>query len=255
MLKAERLNKIVSMLKEHGSVNVQDLSKLFGVTPMTIRRDLEELETKNSISRIYGGAIYHLEKERNNELPSVTRMKLMRDEKLRIAKKTAEMVRKDETIFLGSGTTTLYVARELQNREDITVVTNSLIILNELATRSKMNLIVIGGFLRRSEYSIIGHLANEMIKDLHVDKLIISMRGIHSRFGLTSNHPQELLTDRLLMGISDNIIIVADHTKIGHVAASRTAHLTPPLTIVTTENASPEMVEAIIRKGIRVILV
>jgi DeoR/GlpR family transcriptional regulator of sugar metabolism len=222
---------------------------------MTIRRDLEEIESKTNISRIYGGAIYHVEEERKTELPTVARMKLMEDEKKRIAIKAAEMVGHDETIFLGSGTTTLHVARQLEDRNDITVISNSLIILNELATKSKMNLIVVGGFLRRSEYSIIGHLANEMIKDLHVDKLIIGMRGIHSRFGLTSNHPQELLTDRMLMGISQDIIIVADHTKIGHVAASRTAQLKPPLTIITTENASPEIVDSIRNKGISVILV
>ena len=94
-----------------------------------------------------------------------------------------------------------------------------------------------------------------MLKEIHVDKLIIGMKGIHARFGLTTNHPHELMTDQMLLGISPDIIIVADHTKIGHVAASRTAYIEPPLTIITTDNASPEMVDAIRQKGAEVHLV
>ncbi|MFA7407376.1 MAG: DeoR/GlpR family DNA-binding transcription regulator [Anaerolineaceae bacterium] len=255
MLKGERINKIMMMLKEHGSVNVHDLSKHFGVTEMTIRRDLEEIQDGDFISRIYGGAVYKTSDLRNNEMPTLNRMELMRDEKVRIAKKAAELIQPEETVFLGSGTTTFYVAQELKNRNDITIVTNSLIIINELATGCDANLIVVGGFLRRSEFSMIGHYANDMIKDLHVDKLISGAKGIHARFGLTSNHPYELVTDQALLGISEKIIIVADHTKIGYVAASRTAHIEPPLTIITTKDAAPKMIESIRNKKVEIILV
>ncbi len=255
MLKEERIRQIIEILEKKGSVQVKDLSDQFNVTMMTIRRDLEEIEIHNGIIRTHGGAIYKLPHNDQYGLPTLDRMLLMAQEKIRIARKTAELITKDEMIFLGSGTTMIYVAREIATRDDITVVTNSLSILNELATHGKMPLIGIGGYLRRSEFSMIGHIANDMIKDLHVDKVIMGMRGIHPRFGLTSDHPQELMTDRMLLGISDTVIIVADHTKIGHVAASRTAFLDAADIIITTNNASREMIENIKSQGVKVILV
>jgi DeoR/GlpR family transcriptional regulator of sugar metabolism len=176
----------------------------------------------------------------------------MANEKMRIAAKTSELLKSDEVVFLGSGTTTLYVARAIAIREDISVMTNSLIILNELAVNGRMPLVCTGGFLRRSEFSLIGHSSVEMIRDMHIDKLVMGMRGIHPRFGLTSDNPQELMTDKMLIDISDQVIIVADHTKIGHVAASRTATIEEVDVIVTTRIASKEMVETIRNTGVDV---
>ena len=255
MLKEERIEQIISILEEKGSVNINDLSSHFEVTMMTIRRDLDEIELKNCIKRTHGGAIYKIVNNKKNELPTLDRMHLLADEKIRIAQKAAELIQKEDMIFLGSGTTALYLAKEILSRDDISVVTNSLTILNELAMNGKMTLIGVGGFLRRSEFSMIGHSANEMIKDLHVDKLIMGMRGVHPRFGLTSDHPQELLTDRMLLNISDQVIIVADHTKIGHVAASRTADLSASNILITTQNASKEIINQIKAQGIEVFLV
>lgn len=255
MLKGERVRRIIGILEEKGSVQVKDLSDQFNVTMMTIRRDLDEIETRNNIIRTHGGAIYKIPHSDYYGMPTQDRMQLMAQEKIRIARKAAELIAKDEMIFLGSGTTTIYVAREIAHRDDITVVTNSLSILNELAANGKMALIGIGGYLRRSEFSMIGHIANDMIKDLHVNKVIMGMRGIHPRFGLTSDHPQELMTDRMLLGIGDTVIIVADHTKIGHVAASRTAYLDAANLIITTSNASHEILESITSQGVKVILV
>lgn len=255
MLKGERIRRIKELLEQKGSVQVKDLSDHFNVTMMTIRRDLDEIERMNNIIRTHGGAIYKFPHSQPGEMPTQDRMRLMSEEKIRIAKKTAELINKGEMIFLGSGTTTTYVAREIAHRDDITVVTNSLSILNELAATSTMALIGIGGYLRRSEYSMIGHVANDMIKDLHVDKVIMGMRGIHPRFGLTSDQPEELMTDRLLLGIGDSVIIVADHTKIGHVAPSRTAYLDSANIIITAKVASPVIIDSIKGLGITVFLV
>lgn len=255
MSKEDRIRKIIELLEEKGSVTVKNLSDYFDVTMMTIRRDLEEIKSQDYIIRTHGGAIYKIPQNEQYGLPSYDRMGLMAQEKIRIAKRAAEMIEKEEMIFLGSGTTTLYIAKEIAWRDDISVVTNSLAILNELATNGKMPLIGVGGYLRRSELSMIGHITNDMIKEVHVDKVIIGMRGVHPRFGLTSDHPEELMTDRNIIGISDHIIIVADHTKIGHVAASRTAYLNAVHIIITTRNASREIIENIRNLGVKVILV
>lgn len=255
VLKEERQQKILAEIEEKGSVIVKNLAEKFNVSYMTIRRDLREIEAVEIIKRTYGGAILSIKSSNHNEPPTLDRMDLMREEKIKIARAVAQLVGQGEMIFLGSGTTTLYVAHELRERDDITVVSNALTILNELATLGKMTLIGVGGFLRRSEFSLIGHFTNNTIEDLRVDKVILGMRGVHPRFGLTSEHPQELITDRSIIGISNTIIVVVDSTKIGHVSASRTAPITSANLIVTTENAPKEIIEAIQEQGVEVMLV
>jgi DeoR family transcriptional regulator of aga operon len=222
---------------------------------MTIRRDLYEIEKSDLLKRTHGGAVLPFKSSAYNDLPTIKRMDMLKDEKIRIAKAVAPMIKEKETIFLGSGTTTLYVTKELCERDDITVLTNAITVINELIANGHMQVIAIGGFLRREEQSMIGHFAERVIEDLRVDKVIVGMRGVHPRFGLTSEDPQELMTDRKILGISDNIIVVADHTKIGHVSTSRTAPITAASTIVTTADAQPEQVKAIRMQGVQVIQV
>jgi len=255
MLKEERQQMIVRELDQKGSVEVNDLARSFKVSRMTIRRDLYEIERNNLLKRTHGGAVLPFKSSAYNELPTVKRMNLLKEEKIRIAKMVAPLIREKEVVFLGSGTTTLYVAKELSERDDITVITNAVTILNELCANARMPIIAIGGFLRREEQSMIGHFAERVIEDLRVDKVIVGMKGVHPRYGLTSEDPQELMTDRKILGISDNVIIVADHTKIGHVSTSRTAPITAANMIVTTENAQEELVQAIREQGVKVIQV
>lgn len=255
MLKEERQQIILDEIERSGSVVVAHLADEFNVSRMTIRRDLKEIEAAEVIKRTYGGAILTIKNNGHSEPPTLDRMDMMREEKQRLARATAALIGENEMIFLGSGTTTLYVARELLDRDDITVVSNALTILNELAANGKMTLIGVGGFLRRREFSMIGHFADKVISDLRVDKVIMGIRGAHPRFGLTSEHPQELLTDRTIMGISDTIIIVADHSKIGHVSTSRTAPVAKASKLITGAEAPKEMVEAIQALGVEVILI
>jgi len=255
MLKDERQQMIIRELEKSGSVLVDDLASQFEVSKMTIRRDLYEIERTNLLKRTHGGAVLPFKSSAYNELPTHKRMDMLKEEKIRIAKAVAPMIKEKETIFLGSGTTTLYVTKEICQRDDITVLTNAVTVINELITNGRMQVIAIGGFLRREEQSMIGHFAERVIEDLRVDKVIVGMRGVHPRFGLTNEDPQELMTDRKILGISDEVIIVADHTKIGHVATSRAAPITAASRLITADNAQPELIEAIRAQGVEVIQV
>jgi len=215
MFRKERLQDIVEELKENGSVNVLELRDKFNVSAMTIRRDLITLEDRGLIERTHGGALLSDETRNWTEPPIIERMNVMAEEKKRIAVWVAEYIDTGDTIFLGSGTTTLYVARELIIRDDITVVTNSVPVLHELSSNSNMNIITVGGFLRRSELSLIGAFAEPVLENIRVNKVIAGMRGIHPLYGFSCEHPEELMTDRMIFGLSDTIVIVADHTKIG----------------------------------------
>ncbi|NMC47703.1 MAG: DeoR/GlpR transcriptional regulator [Chloroflexi bacterium] len=255
MLKEERQQMIIQELDRNGSVSVGELAGQFHVSRMTIRRDLLEIEQSNQLKRTHGGAVLPSKSPNYSEPPTIKRMELLKDEKIRIAKAVAASIGEKEVIFLGSGTTTLYVAKELYERDDITVLSNAITIINELSTNGKMPIIGIGGFLRREEQSMIGHFAERVIEELRVEKVIVGMRGVHPRYGLTSEDPQELMTDRKILGISDNVIIVADHTKIGYVSTSLTAPITAASTIVTTTNAQEDYVRAIREQGVEVIQV
>lgn len=255
MFKENRQQKIMMQLEKYGSVVITDLADEYKVSTMTIRRDLSEIEVREYARRTHGGAILSIKTKLHAEPPTLDRMDSMREEKQAIAREVMGLIGQREMIFLGSGTTTLFVAMELSNRDDITVVTNSLLILNQLSSSAKMAVIGVGGFLRRRESSMIGHFADNVIQNLRVDKVIMGMRGIHPHFGLTNEDPQELVTDRTILGISDTVIIVADHTKIGYVSTSRTAPITAARKIVTTEKAPAVMIAAIREQGVDVNLV
>lgn len=255
LFKEERLRRIAELVEENGKVVISDLIHTFEVSEMTIRRDLQALENQGLVKRIYGGAILPQRARTQVEPPTLDRIDTLSTEKRAIARIAAQMVGEDEMIFLGSGTTALYVAQALCHRSDITVVSNSLPVLNELAVHGKMSVIGVGGFLRRKELSLIGHFAETAIQDLHVDKVIVGMRGIHPHYGLTSEHPQEIQTDRTILSISDQIIIVADHTKIGHVASIRVAPITDATTIITSKQAPAAIVYAIRDMGVTISLI
>jgi DeoR family transcriptional regulator of aga operon len=181
------------------------------------------------------------------------RINILQEEKRQIANAVVKMIGKGEKVYLSSGSTAYWVAKALLDRDDLTLVINSLVIANLLAQNDNMEVIVVGGFLRRSELSLVGHFAQNIIKDIRVDKVIMGIRGIHPEHGLTSDNLQELMTDRTILSMSENIIIVADHTKFGMIAASKTAPVTAAKMIVTSRKAPFEMVKTIREKGVQII--
>ncbi len=254
MLKEERQRYIRRIIEDQGQVSVATLARQFGVAEMTIRRDLRELGARGIIQRVRGGALLPERQHALIEPPVLERINEEAAAKKRIGQAAAALIAEGETIFLGSGTTTLAVAQALRERRNITVVTNALTVINAL-TDSDLTVVVAGGFFRRSELSFIGHITEASIRDLRVDKVIIGMRGIDPEYGLTSDHLQELQTDQAIMRIGNMVIIVADHTKFGRVATSRVAPVTVAKMIITDSEASPAIVATLREMGIEVIQV
>jgi DeoR/GlpR family transcriptional regulator of sugar metabolism len=254
MLKEKRWQEIQEIIKNDGEVSVSSLAKNFSVSEMTIRRDLQGMYQKGLIERIHGGAI--LTKGRNLlQAPILMRLYERIGEKQAIAQAVAQLIRHGEKIYIAAGSTAYWVAKAVAGRSDLTVVTNSLPVANLLAATKDMEVIIIGGFLRRNEFSMVGHFAENMVRDLRLNKVIVGIGGIHPEYGLTNDYPQEMMMDRMYLNISDNVIVVADHTKIGRITTSRTADVTAARMIVTTRLAPPEMVERIRQRGVEVVLV
>lgn len=255
MYKEERRRSIQNLIESNRNASVADLARQFNVSEMTIRRDLAALLAEGAIERTHGGAIPSKLPHKAFIPPMLDRLNDKLEEKQRIAAVVAKMIGRGEKIFLSSGTTSYWVAKALLDRDDLTIIVNSLIIANILAQSKDMEVIVLGGFLRRSELSLMGHFVELASRDLRVDKVIMGIRGIHPEYGLTSDNPQELMTDRAMMRMSDDVIVIADHTKFGHVATSRTAPVTAAKVIVTTLEAPLAIIESIRKQGVQVIQV
>ncbi|HBX68093.1 MAG TPA: DeoR/GlpR transcriptional regulator [Chloroflexi bacterium] len=250
-LKIERHDQIQNLLKDRGRVTVQELSSLFSVSEATIRRDLEELDGQGRLRRTHGGAVQAIKAPK--EPPIVQRIGEQSDQKTRIGQAAVERIQLGETIFLGSGTTIVEVARNLPPNIKLTVITNSLPVVNELATHPGIELIVIGGMLRQSELSMVGHVAEQALRELRADKAFIGMYAIDVECGFTNDYPPEILTDRAVMGIAQQLIVLADHSKFGRVSTMLVAPVTAAHTIITDRTTPQEIVEQLRERGVRVI--
>ncbi len=249
-----RQRRIAELVDEQGEVTVAELAEQFEVSGMTVRRDLRKLEQQGLVERTHGGAVPP-SAAAAPEPPLKERFDHEIHAKRRIGRAVADFIADGETVFIGSGTTTLEIAKALPPERRLTVVTNAVTIVNALAPMPAIDLVVAGGILRREEMSLIGHLTEEALRDIRVDKVVMGMRGVHPEHGLTSDHLPELQTDRAILRTGGEVIIAADHTKLGHIAASRMAPVTVASRLVTDQDAPEGIVIALRQAEIEVILV
>ena len=247
----ERQKQILSLLDRQGRLSVAEIVQQFAISEATARRDLETLASQGKAQRVHGGVISV--EQAPPELPILDREREQADEKARIGRVAAALVADKETVFLGSGTTVLEVARNLRDRKQMTVITNSLPVLNTLAGLKEITVISLGGMLRDSELSFIGHITEQALAEVRVDKVIVGTRGLSLEHGLTNDYLQETLTDRAILKIGREVIIVADYSKVNRVATALLAPLNAMNTLVTDTNADRKFLQAIKKQGIQVV--
>lgn len=248
----ERQAQILEWLSRQQRITIGEICRAWNVSEATARRDLEALASAGKIRRVRGGAIAL--PQAPPELPLLQRQGEQAEEKMRIGRAAAALVEDGETVFLGSGTTVLEVARQLRQRHSLTVITNSLPVVNTLVGQDGITLICLGGMLRASELSFIGHITEQDLAEVRADKVFMGTRAISLEAGLTNDYLPETMTDRAILRIGREVIIVADHTKFGRVAMAFLAPLSRIHTIVTDRGVAPEFVQALEAQGIRVIL-
>jgi len=248
----ERQEQLLRFVQLRQRVTVDEILQEFGVSAATARRDLDVLENQGSIQRFHGGA--KSVQQAPPERPVLGRTSTQLEAKSRIALAASDLVNDGETIFLGSGTTVLEVARHLHGKQGLTVITNSLLVLNELSTDTAITVVGLGGMLRHSEMSMIGHITQQALEEIRVQKIMIGIRAIDVQHGLTNDYLPETLTDRAILDKSDQIIIVADHSKCGRVSTAFLAPVTAVQTLITDTLAPPHFVAALQAKGIDVLI-
>jgi DeoR/GlpR family transcriptional regulator of sugar metabolism len=252
-LNTERLQLIERFINERQHVRVAELSKYFAVSEPTIRRDLQKLEEMGQIRRAHGGA--SAMERAMLDLPIAQRVVECIEEKRRIGRTAAQLIQDDETIFLGSGTTTLEVARHLHEKKNLTVITNAINVAQCLASNPDINVIITGGVLRHSEFSMIGYIVEQTLKELHADKVIVSMRAVSVNEGLTNHNLLETMTDRKIIQFAREVILVADHSKFDKVSTAVIAPITAVHKVVTDTQTPQETIQSLRARGITVIQV
>jgi DeoR/GlpR family transcriptional regulator of sugar metabolism len=247
---SERQKQILSLLTQQGRLSVIEIVKQFSISEATARRDLESLASQGKAQRVHGGVI--AVEQAPPELPILEREGEQHEEKARVGHAAASLIADKETIFLGSGTTVLEVARNLRKRKNLTVITNSLPVLNMLAGIEEITVISLGGMLRESELSFIGHITEQALAEIRADKVFMGTRGVSLEHGLTNDYLQETLTDRAIMKSGREVIIVADHTKVNRMSTVLLAPWNSIRTFVTDSKVDKKFVQALKQQGIRV---
>lgn len=246
----DRRKKILDLLDREGKVKVVDLSKLFGISEVTIRNDLSELENAGVLERIHGGAISTGKVYYRMSLHE--RMKTNEEEKRRVACLAASMVSEGDTVMLNSGTTTHYVAQELKSVKNLVVVTNSLTIAQEVGHYNNIHVILLGGSINTQYQFTYGDDAINQLRKYKADKLILAADGVSSEEGVTTYHHLEAEVNRQMITRVNKTIVVADYTKIGRASFARIDALDNIDILVTNHNANPDEIGSIREKGVEI---
>ncbi len=245
----ERQLQISLMLDQQQRISVAQICSAFNISEATARRDLDALAEHGLVHRVHGGAIAALQAP--PEPPVLKRSREQSSEKQAMARAAAALIEDNDTIFLGSGSTILALAGLLHKRR-LTVISNSLAVINKLSTAAHIELVSLGGSFRPSELSFIGHITEQALAEVRADKVFISIRSLDLQHGLTNDHLPETLTDRAILRIGRETIIMADHTKLARISSSFVAPLSVMSALITDAAAPRHIVSSLIEMGIQV---
>jgi DeoR/GlpR family transcriptional regulator of sugar metabolism len=240
MLTEERRRKITELIEKKGSITVHQLSKKFNVTLMTINRDLRQLQERGEIEAVRGGAIY-----KNNKVPETIlsqRINHNLEAKKIIADKVISFLNPGESIMLDSSTTSIVLASKLRNSDidHLTIITNSTVVLNELTSQERFNIISSGGVFIKKFHCLAGHLAELLISQLKVDKFLFSVGGISFNGDLTDSDIQEVNLKKKMLESSKKNILMATSSKFNKSALYKITNL-DKIDLVVTEKEDDEI--------------
>lgn len=225
----ERQQEMKQALHYEGELKITDLSSRFSVTEMTIRRDLEKLEKSGYAHRTFGGAI-----PANRDLAFQERATVYLEEKRKIGRIAAELIRDGNAVFIDGGTTTMEVARALKEGREITVVTNAVNIASELAGK-RISTIMIGGSLQEETLSVVGPIAEKNLADMAFDQIFLGATGMTVDHGFSNSNVFEADIKRLSIERADEVNIVLDHSKFGKKVLSSFASLDHVHRVITNQ--------------------
>ncbi|CAI0708684.1 transcriptional repressor AgaR [Serratia liquefaciens] len=248
----KRRELIIDQLCREGSVRVEQLSAHFSVSSVTIRSDLRQLEKSGCAVRAYGGAM--LNKQFAFDRPLQDKGRINRDVKYAIACAAAELVNDGDAIILDSGSTTSQMAQQLVGKKDLVVMTNALNIAFELANNEQVDLMVVGGSVRRKSWSLYGPAAEQHMRQFRFDKLFLGVDGFDLLSGITTPDPGEAQLNRAMCDVAREVIAVADASKFGRTSFCMIREIGQIQRLVTDSRIPENYLHALKHLGVDVII-
>jgi DeoR family transcriptional regulator, aga operon transcriptional repressor len=252
MLIEERRQHVLARVQQEGRVLVSEISDTLGISRITIRKDLDNLESRGLVQRTHGGALA----PQTTSLfdPSLqVKERQQHKEKQLIAEAAAKLVSEGQCVLLDSGTTTTAIARALKAFKHLTIVTNAVNIAADLAS-TDFEVILTGGTMRKNSASLVGPLAEEMLGEFHADILFLGVDGFDPEVGLTTPNVLESRVNRAMVKASRRVVAVCDSRKFSRHSLALIVPPTAIHTVITDRAVSDEVVETLRSSGIEVIL-
>ncbi|MCD8350042.1 MAG: DeoR/GlpR family DNA-binding transcription regulator [Planctomycetaceae bacterium] len=250
MLGIERRQKILEKLQRDSKVYVADLSDAMRVTQETIRRDLEKLEAQGLLLRSHGGAVRV--SPSNEDLSFANRTASNYDLKQAIARKAVGLVNDGSSLMVDSSSTVLALCGLLKNKKDLTIITNSIKLLNDCAA-SSLDLISSGGTLRAHSLALVGTAACRTLSNYNVDLAVFSCKGLDRDQGVTESNEPEGVVKQVMARQAKNRVLLADHTKFDVVVFAKTLDFADIDYVITDVEPSRKWVEFFKKNDIQLI--
>ena len=245
-----RQSEILNIARSLGRVSVDDLSRRFEVSAQTIRKDLNDLCERQSLSRVHGGAVIASGVE---NLAYAARRFVAAAEKRAIGAAAAALIPNGCSLFVNIGTTTEEVASALTSHEDLLVITNNLNVAMQLSPHPRIEVIVAGGSVRRADGAVVGQASNNLIQQFKVDYAVIGASAVDEEGALLDFDYREVQAAQAIIANARSVILVADSTKFRRSAPVRIAHLSQIQTFVTDREIPAGLREICQRCGVAVI--
>jgi DeoR/GlpR family transcriptional regulator of sugar metabolism len=247
LLGPRRQQELLNFVRTYGTGSVNEFARMLGVSTSTVRRDLNELQERGLLERVHGGAApVGEDAEPIRPLREVSHA----DEKRRIGQAAASHVADHSTILIMGGTSTEAMLPFLGSVRGLTVLSNSLMVVNRLSQYPDIDLVVLGGLLRRSEMSLLGHLTIAGLSEFGIDQVFSGAFGVDPELGVTGTNLSETQTDRSLVSSARELIMLADASKFSQRGPARLVPVDAVSRLITDTDADPAVLDRFRAAGV-----
>jgi DeoR/GlpR family transcriptional regulator of sugar metabolism len=245
---------IAAEIKQHGIVSIDELTTRLQTSRSTICRDLLDLELLHALKRTRGGAV-SVKSRTSYEPPFEVRKDFFFDEKQRIASAAINLVQENETLLLDSGTTVYELSKVLMNKSDLYIATNDLNSAMLLSQNTDIELTVFGGAVRKQHYSLNGYFTENMIKQIHADKVFLGVDAVDMNIGYMNFSVEEIQTKKLMIQASNEVIVLCDHSKFEKIAFVNICHFEEVDLVITGKEINKDILKKIEEMKINIMIV
>ena len=251
MLAIERKNEILNKLRSEQRVLVSELAAHYGVTEETIRRDLEKLEHEGYATKTYGGAIWG--NSTKTDLSYTIRNKTNVEAKNAIAELVFGLIEDGDHLMMDDSSTSLFAARQLKEKKNLTIITNSLELVMEMASTETWTIFLTGGKLKAESLALVGDQTQEMLRAYHVDKAILSCKGLDPEAGITDSSEFHAQAKKAMIRAAKQRILILDASKFDKISFVEIAPLEALDLVVTNQRPSDAWMRRLTDLGVEVL--